>query len=207
MLFFGSVMTIVNGCVSDQPAVSSSPSVSPPLIAKAETVFILSDANGSSIYQDIEANRISEQDLQSLATTIFSLDGQLELAVDDPSQAERLNVGVNVGCYRFMLRSETSYIGGCIKRNNWHINAHLRDICNNYDIRNFHLVVWWEGRSPQFGIYEPNSGLCKTTRGVFTAIRDAIAEVLRYVLPAAVAAAFANALALIVVSVFGLSFA
>lgn len=90
----------------------------------------------------------------------------------DPS---RLWIPIPWTCYGIVLNWEKDYLGGCIKRDVWHLGFQVQNRCQGRMIFNSHAAAWWEN-GPQFGLYVTPSGWCRTTRGGYTAVRDALKD-------------------------------
>jgi hypothetical protein len=96
----------------------------------------------------------------------------IQVLDEDPSSNIKARMPP-LGCIWIDVRWEKHYVGGCINRNAWHINFHIRDKCtkNSPDLFNMHVVVWWEN-GPQMGLYNSANGWCAQSRGTFTEIRQ-----------------------------------
>lgn len=162
----------------------------------SEETAVITDANGATL---------SQEEITALVSASAQSQSDIELIINDETvPAEDINpASIKVGSYMFFIRWEYGYVGGCIRRNGWHLNLHIRDWRANRDITNFHLMGWWQN-GPQFGIYNSVTQWCKTTRGNFTAIRNAFIEGLSRYMPYAVAVAAGTALAYIVIPAFAL---
>lgn len=143
----------------------------------------------------------SEADSKQIVDEIslaYQNDKEIAIIVEDLDQEQppTNKLVVWAGKYRAEIRKEGGYVGGCIERNQTHINLHLRDSKANKDIVNIHLVSWWEN-GPQFGIYNTGTRkFCVQTRGKFTALKDSITNFFRSVgIPLAYAAMMGAAVA------------
>lgn len=113
------------------------------------------------------------------------------------------------GKYYYDFRWEKHMIYGCINRDVWHLNLHLKDTTPpEREIVNFHLCVWWDN-GPQFGIYNSANGACAKTPGKFSAIRYKIQDFLSRMtsLPSWAYVPVAYTAAVVMVIIFGLSWA
>ena len=121
---------------------------------------------------------------------------------DSPAPGE--GTRLTIGCYRIMFRGETHYMGSCIRRNTFHIQFQIRNICNQRDVFNAGVANWWQN-GPQIGIFEERSGFCAQSRGKWTAIRDNFLRSLAVVgITGSLAYLIANAMASTTVAVFAL---
>ncbi|MCL5407550.1 MAG: hypothetical protein M1429_03585 [Patescibacteria group bacterium] len=142
-------------------------------------IVIFSDDNGEFQLTSFDEPTGSEVErLKVVATASAQNESDIEFDVEEVSQSQtqsQTRAGWNVGRYRCMIRWEPGNVGGCIGRNGWHLNLHIKDRWTNQDLFNAHLISWWQN-GPQFGIWNPPSGFCRTTRGTFTNIRKTVRD-------------------------------
>lgn len=67
-----------------------------------------------------------------------------------------------IGNYFWRLSVEKHFIGGCIKRNVWHVGAMVKYVPTDRMIFDLHIAGWWQGWTPCFGVYESASGWCRS---------------------------------------------
>lgn len=152
-----------------------------------------------------DGKAVGREVIEASAKDLLNKDMTVEFFVtaDNTREAEAFWVG-NYWCD---VRWEYHYVGSCIQRNLWHLQLHIKNGQQNYDIFNLHMCVWWEN-GPQFGAYNSANGWCANTRGTYTRIRDTVANALRSQgFSNSVAYSIAAATAVIVVIAFGLSWA
>ena len=102
----------------------------------------------------------------------------IEINVLQPTgDASRLWVPIPWTCYGIVLNWEKHFLGGCIKRDVWHLGFQVQNRCQGRMIFDSHAAAWWEN-GPQFGLYVTPSIFCRTTRGGYTAVRDTIRNAL-----------------------------
>jgi hypothetical protein len=143
-------------------------------------------------------------DVKAMAASSAKLHSAISFVVAPEENPGVKPADFTVGKYWCDIRWEWGYVGSCIRRNCWHLNLHIRDKSSNQDVFNAHLCGWWQN-GPQFGIYNPPSNYCATTRGNFTSIKNAIQDALsRSVpwIPYAVAVSIAYVSAGVVVGAF-----
>ncbi len=147
--------------------------------------------------------------LRTLDEQPLSLDSLRQLAIESArtradisfaptsSPSSEVDPAFWVGKYWCKIHWDKHYVGDCIKRDCWHLNLLVNDSSTGKEVFNAHLCGWWQN-GPQFGIYNSASGYCKTTRGKFTDIKNAIQQCVQNALPwlpvwAAVAIAYTTA--------------
>lgn len=96
------------------------------------------------------------------------------------------------------VRIEKHFIGGCIKKNAYHANLHLKYIPTETEIVNVHLVIWWNN-GPWFGIYDSGSSqFCFNSEATTNNMKEGLQKFLESVqVPATIAAAIALTAAII----------
>ena len=67
-----------------------------------------------------------------------------------------------IGNYFWRLSVEKHFIGGCIKRDVWHVGALVKYWPTDRMIFDLHIAGWWQGWTPCFGVYESRSGWCRS---------------------------------------------
>ncbi len=108
--------------------------------------------------------------------------------------------------YFVRISLEKHYLGGCIKRNAWHVGALVHQLPTGtlssrsgklaFDL---HVASWWEEKRPCFAVYESRTRFCRNTckhptwNAVVTALYAALAVGLVAWLAWAIASAIAAA--------------
>lgn len=200
--------TVEQVVVTTPPAIPADP---PSNQVTSNSFSVRSSADGQSVVFIQNGATMSEDVLKQMAydSAVSHSDFEFELQGPEEDQSvAKPNAFTVAGRYRCMVRWERGYVGGCIKRNGWHLNLHIRDIKANRDVLNSHMMGWGEN-GPQFGIYNSANGYCATSRGKFTAIKDAIQRTIQNAvpyMPVWAAAAIATTVAYIAVPCLGLAF-
>jgi hypothetical protein len=181
------VMSFVAGCGgSDEPSPTTSPVISP------ISLIVKTTADGADI-ATADGVLLSAQELREIATSSESTHSPIKFTIEQTVQAGEVTPEFWVGKYYCSMHWDKHYVGSCIRRNCWHLNLLINDSSTGRQVFNSHLCGWWQN-GPQFGIYNSANGVCVTSRGGFTAVKNAIqSAILRSVpwMPYALAAGIA----------------
>ena len=191
------LVAVISGCGgNDATQPTSSPGVS--------AFTVSAQQSGQPVITSPDGATITLEALERIAASSAANHSSLSFSTASNQTAGEVQPSYWCGKYFWDIRWEWGYVGGCIKRNCWHLNLHVRDSQANRDLVNFHLCGWWQN-GPQFGLYDPPSNYCATTRGTFTNIASAITDALRRlapVIPYATAAVIGYVTAGVVVGAF-----
>lgn len=117
-----------------------------------------------------------------------------------------------IGNYEITFTWHKHPLYGCINRDVWHAGFLIKNNAAKWVICDIHVAAWWQN-GPQIGVYvtrgedwHTSQLYCTTTRGSFTAVRDAICEALKRVqIPSLYAYLMATAIAVILIPIFALA--
>lgn len=202
------VVTAITGCggnTGDLAGDNNQSTIQPIILTVGST-----QGGDESIITTESNQQLSRDELAATFVGIKESGQVIQLVLDDGSNGKTTTRGFNISHYYVELHWENHYVPGCIHTKAPHLNLIVRD--KNLSgksglIVDYHLCVWWDN-GPQFGIY--NSGtvgkVCKETRGRFTAIKDAIYDVLSRMtpMPSWACASLASTTAIGVIGIWGL---
>jgi len=143
-------------------------------------------SNGDTTVVSLDGVVLSEERISELASVSAGSRDAIAFVVDATSPAKEGETNTEAqfrtSNYFCKIYWNKHYVGSCIKRDTWHLNLLISDTRTGREVFNSHLCGWWQN-GPQFGIYNSANGFCKTTRGGFTAIKNAIQEAIQRSVP------------------------
>ncbi len=171
-------LTVIPGCSGDDAVQDTN---EPPCNCLLDV-----KSDGDNTVVSLDGTVLSESELAELAVLSAKSHESIFFVVDTISDAPEGEANTEAqfraGNYFCKMHWDKHYVGSCIRRDTWHLNLLISDTRTGREVFNSHLCGWWQN-GPQFGIYNSANGFCKTTRGGFTAVKNAIQEAIQRSVP------------------------
>lgn len=169
-------LMFVAGCGGSN---DSPPTTTP--IASSTSLIVSPTADGADI-KLADGTVLGAEDLRRIALASQSAHSPIEFTIERSVPAGEVTPQFWVGRYYCRMHWDRHYVGSCIRRNCWHLNLLISDSSTGREVFNSHLCSWWQN-GPQFGIYNSSNGVCVTSRGGFTAVKNAIQSAIQRSVP------------------------